>query len=108
MSRKRCNARLTAGWLSNRRAAARVTLRSSARTVKTINRLRSAWRKCVVRITYINIMHWNYLLASCILLLVGRGTRKKATWTQGERHEKGCDCHRRLWWNRRLDRKTTG
>src|SRR5712692_987197 len=56
----------------------------------------------------IGIMHWIYVLASCILLLVGRGTKKNAIWTEGERHEKGCDCHRRLWWNRRLDRKTTG
>src|SRR5580692_7668431 len=103
MSRKRCNARLTAGWLRNRRAAARVTLRSSARTVKTINKLRSAWRNCVGRIINISIMHWIYVLASCILLLVGRGTTKKATWTEGERHEKGCDYHRRLRWNRRRD-----
>lgn len=42
--RGRCNARLMAGWLSNTRAAARVPFRSSARTVKTINRLRSAGR----------------------------------------------------------------
>src|SRR5712691_8369156 len=25
-----------------------------------------------------------------------------------ELYEKDSDCHRRLWWNRRLDRKTTG
>ena len=51
-------ARLTAGWLKSSRDATRVTFRSSARAVKTTGRLRSARRRCVMRIAMIAIMHW--------------------------------------------------
>src|SRR5258708_40017226 len=49
----------------------RVIFRSSATAVRTTRRFRSACRKCVVRITYIHIMHWNYPLAGTILFSVG-------------------------------------
>src|SRR6267154_276101 len=34
----------------------------------------------------------------------GEGGRNK----KEKHYEKGCDCHWCLWWNRKLDRKTTG
>src|SRR5580692_4116151 len=65
----RCNARLTAGWLSSNRLAARETFRSSASTEKTTRRFKSAWRSCVIRIHDISIMHWTYVTARFNLFL---------------------------------------
>ena len=42
VSRIRCNARLTAGWLSSNRLAARDAFRSSASTENTTRRFKSA------------------------------------------------------------------
>src|SRR6267378_2209814 len=48
MARARCNARLTAGWLSSSRDAAAVTLFSSAMAANVIRRFKSTCRSLVI------------------------------------------------------------
>src|ERR1700688_4425395 len=57
MARARCNARLTAGWLSNSRDAAAVTLFSSAIAANVIRRFKSTWRSFSRRMVVMFIMH---------------------------------------------------
>src|SRR5580700_9437029 len=56
-ARARCSARLTAGWLSNSREAAAVTLFSSAIAAKVIRRFKSTWRSFSRRMDIMIIMH---------------------------------------------------
>src|ERR1700675_2282021 len=57
MTRPRCNARLTAGWLSKSRDAAAVTLFSSAIAANVIRRFKSTWRSFSRRMWIMIIMH---------------------------------------------------
>ena len=53
----RCNARLTAGWLSSSRDAAAVMLFSSAIAANVIRRFKSTCRSFSKRMTAMTIMH---------------------------------------------------
>jgi uroporphyrinogen-III synthase len=57
MARARCNARLTAGWLSSSRDAAAVTLFSSAMAANVIRRFKSTCRSFSKRMAVMTIMH---------------------------------------------------
>ena len=57
IARARCSARLTAGWLSNSRDAAAVTLFSSAIAANVIRRFKSTWRSFSKRMAIMIIMH---------------------------------------------------
>jgi hypothetical protein len=60
MARARCNALLTAGWLSSSRADALMTLFSSAITAKIVKRFKSTCRSFSKRIQPMSIMHEPY------------------------------------------------
>src|SRR5262249_22464470 len=62
MARARCNALLTAGWLSSIRDAAAVMLFSSAIAAKVIRRFKSTWRNFSRRMATITIMHESHAL----------------------------------------------
>src|ERR1700761_8406102 len=77
MARARCRARLTAGWLSNRREAAAVTLFSSAIAANVIRRFRSTWRSFSKRMDIMIIMHEPHTeFASSVTLQAETGTQK--------------------------------
>src|SRR6266481_2707950 len=57
IARARCNALLTAGWLSSRRDAAAVMVFSCAIAANVIRRFKSTWRSFSKRMAIITIMH---------------------------------------------------
>src|SRR5580704_9011891 len=83
MIRARCNARLTAGWLSSSRDAAAVMLFSSAIAANVIRRFKSICRSFSRRMAAMTILHEPHVVKESSFDCV----RKKSA--QGEFHAAG-------------------
>src|SRR6266436_1369206 len=104
ISRSLSSARLMAGWLKKQRFAARVTCRSSKSACKASSKFRSTCLKCVWRMSVILTMHQT-ASARCHPMLQ-KGQVKENYHVKFSNEER--DYYWCLWWNRKLDRKTSG
>src|SRR5258705_11717553 len=77
MARARCNARLTAGWLSSSRDAAAVMLFSSAIAANVIRRFKSTCRSFSKRMTPMTIMHEPHAAGESSLAVYARRMHKE-------------------------------